>query len=180
MNTPNAPTRSPQRGFTLVERMLVIVLMGIITVSVLPAMGNVQTMREGAARDDVARMLDITRSRALATGLPSGVRVDLSDSTLTLVQIETGITISPLIDPLTYNERVLDVDDLYDRVEIDSMTNGNGDSGTGYVWFNYDATPHTRLANGTFEANNDEPVRIELNSGQAVVVHPWSGVVELE
>ena len=179
MNQTSLPTRSSRRGFTLVELMLVIVLMGIIAVSVLPAMGNVQIMREGAARDDLARMLDITRSRALATGTPTGVRIDLNDSTISLVETENGTSITPLIDPLTYNPRMLDIDDTYTRVTIESMTNGNGDSGSGYVWFDFDATPHTRSGSGAFESDNQEQVEIELSSGQSVIVHPYSGVVEL-
>jgi prepilin-type N-terminal cleavage/methylation domain-containing protein len=180
MNRQDSSTRFANHGFTLVEIMIVVALMGIIAVSVIPSMNNVQRMREGAARDDVARMLDITRSRAMATGLPTGVRVDVNESTLTLVELTGGTTITQLIDPLTYNERVLRIADLYNGVEIDTLTNGDGSSGSGYVWFGYDATPHTRLANGTFDADNDGPVRIELTSGQTIVVHPFSGVVELQ
>ncbi len=175
------PARSvtSRRAFTLVELMIVVVLMSIIAVSVLPAMQNLRTMREGAARDDIARMLEVTKARAMATGRPTGLRVSLADSTLTLVELGAGDRLSDVIDPLTQSVRSLVVPSTYPDVTLSSMTNGDGVSGPGTIWFDYEATPHTRTPNGIFNAYNNQFAQIELSSGQLVRVCPHTGVVEL-
>jgi Tfp pilus assembly protein FimT len=159
--------------------MIVVVLMGIVAVSVIPAMDNVRAMREGAARDDVARLLEVTKARAIAMGSPNGLRVSTSDSTLSVVQIDEAGGVVSMTDPLTNRARVLDIGVTYQSVKIEAMVNGDGVSGPGVIWFDYEAVPHTRSSSGTFEAFNNEPVSIELSSGQIVLVHPHTGVVEL-
>ncbi|MFG0245831.1 MAG: prepilin-type N-terminal cleavage/methylation domain-containing protein [Phycisphaerales bacterium JB052] len=171
------PDRRAHAGFTLVELMLVVVLMGIITVSVIPTMANVQAMRNGAARDDVARMLDVTRARAMAAGEPMGMRVNLTDSQLDMVEIGTTGTATPVSDPLTGEARSIDISAAYSGVSVIRMINGDGSSGSGTVWFDYEGTPHTRNNDGSFAALNEEQVEITLDSGERVLVYAYTGVV---
>lgn len=165
-------------AFTLVELMVVVLLMSIVAVSVIPSLGNVQLMRDGAARDDSMRLLELAKARAMATGLPNGVSVDLSDSSLTLVQVTDAGQIETVIDPLTYQSRTIELPVAYSGVTVASMINGDGVGGSGVIWFDYEANPHTRESNGDFAQLNDEPSRIELSSLESVIVHAYTGVIE--
>lgn len=179
IHTRTNPSSRSRGAFTLVELMVVVLLMGIVAVTAIPAMGNVRTMREGAARDDVARLLEVIKARALATGSPCGLQVNVSDSTLTIVQLDDSGDIESVTDPLTSNARTLDLPSTYQDVTIESVVNGDGATGSGVIWFDYEANPHTRSSAGVFESINTEPATIELSSGQVVLVHPYTGVVEL-
>ncbi len=165
-------------GFTLVELMMVVVIMGIIAVSVIPAMGNVRDMRAGAARDDVARMLEITKGNALASGEPVGLRIDVERSELTMIHLSVAGTITPMTDPLTGQDRMVNITQTYSDVSLSGIINGDGSSGSGMIWFDYESTPHTRNPSGDFTAINDEPAVITLSSGSTVIVHAHSGLVE--
>lgn len=158
--------------------MIVVLLMGIVAASVIPAMSNVQAMREGAARDDVARLLEMIKARAMATGVPTGLHVDLGDSSLAVVRLSDAGAIETLVDPLTLRDRTIVLPSQYSGVTVSQMTNGDGVQGSGTVWFDYESAPHTRMNDGGFEAMNSEAVIITLSSGNQVIVHAHSGVVE--
>ena len=160
------------------ELMVVIMLMGILAASVIPAMDNVRVMREGAARDDIARLLEITKARAMASGEPKGLHVDITEFTLGIVELNSAGSLELMNDPLTGADRTLNISTTYPGVEITDMMNGDGTSGTGIVWFDFESTPHTRDTSGVFVALNNDPVEISLSSGQRVVVHAYSGMVE--
>lgn len=174
------PYRFPAsaRGFTLAELMFVVLIMSIIAVGVIPAMDNVSIMRQGAARDDVARMLEVARERAAASGRPHGLAVSLSDSTITIVRITTLGEIEDDPDPLTGKARMIDLDATYSGVGLSGMTNGDGTVGSGTLWFNYNGTPHSRASDGSFTAFNADEAVVTLSSGDSVAVHPYSGMVE--
>ena len=87
MHTNAHTSNNARYAFTLVELMVVVLLMGIVSVTVLPAMGNVQQMREGAARDEVVRFIDVAKARALASGEPVGVEVGLQSSSLSMIPV---------------------------------------------------------------------------------------------
>lgn len=178
MTTGTQTSRLCNAGFTLVELMVVVVLMGIVAVSVIPAMHNVRDMRSGAARDDIARMLNIAKARAMASGQPKGLLVDLEASSLSIVGIDADGAYAIESDPLTGRERAIDFAASHPGVTINTMTNGDGASGTGIVWFDYEATPHTRDSGGGFVAINAEPVEITTGAGLRVLVNAHSGLVE--
>ena len=172
-------SRPVRAAFTLVELMIVVVLMGIIAVSVIPAIGSVQGMREGAARDEVGRMLEVAKARAIASGVPCGLEIDLNESSLTIVRLSDAGSIEDLSDPLTMRARSVVLPSVFSGVTLSGLTNGDGVGGSGTIWFNYEATPHTRTSGGALEATNSSNATIELSSGQQVVVHAYTGVVEL-
>ncbi len=178
MNRTRPSSRSAQAAFTLIELMMVVVIMSIVAVTVIPAVDNVRVMRAGAAHDDVARLLEVTKARAMASGSPVGLRVDLADSTLTLVEVDPSVGITNLADPLTGADRILRVRETYSDVSIASLINGDGDSGTGIIWFDFESTPHTRNTDGDFASISDDHAIITLSSGATVIVHAHSGFVE--
>jgi len=185
MNTRLDPTRNTNRessrnGFTLVELMIVVVIMGIISVTVIPAMGTVQGMREGAARDDLVRLIEVAKGKAVASGRPYGLWVDLADSSITIVQINDLGETQNEFDPLTNGIRTINLSTQYSGVTITSMINGDGAGGSGTIWFDYEANPHTRDLSGSFSALNSSTVRVSLSSGALVIIYPHSGTVEVQ
>ncbi len=179
MNQAVCSTRwlSARRGFTMVELVVVVVIMGIVSASVIPAMSNVRTMREGAARDDLVRMFEVAKGLAVASGMPHGLAIDLERSTITVVLINELGAVETEIDPLTGRARSIDLGVVYPGVELVSFRNGDGVGGTGTVWFDFEASPHMRSQAGVFEELNTLEAIVELGSGEQVAVYPYSGMV---
>lgn len=160
--------------------MIVVVIMSIISVSVIPAMNNVSEMRAGAARDDLVRMIEVSKGLAVASGVPHGVRVDLLTSTIEMVEITDQGTIETLRDPLTNASRSVEIPVVYSGVTLTNMINGDGGGGSGILWFDYESTPHTRTPNGAFDAINTQVASITLSSDEQVRIHPHSGLLEVQ
>jgi hypothetical protein len=112
--------------------------------------------------------------------MPNGIAISLNTSSLTLVQVNDDGQVDTVVDPLTYQSRTITLPNTNSGVTIASMVNGDRDSGSGTIWFDYEANPHTREQNGSFIELNDEPALIELSSDEAIIVHAYSGVVELQ
>jgi len=167
-------------GFSLVELMVVVVIMGILSASVIPAMSSVRLMREGAARDDVVRYLNFARARAMASGVEHGVQIDLANSSMTLVSIDSLGAIQTDIDPLTGLTRTVSIADLYAGVSITSMTNGDGAGGSGTIWYDFESNPMTYDSFSSSFIVNALSATITLSSGDQVVVYPYSGTTEVQ
>lgn len=178
MTELNGPSCRRRHAFSLVELLVVVMLMGILAAAVAPAMSSIQLMRSGAARDDAVRLLELARARALATGMPTGLAVDLSDSSLSLVTLTDHGAVEGVIDPLTEQGHSVVIPAVYGGVTLASMTNGDGVSGSGVIWFNYEAVPQTRASDGALVASNSDDATIRLSSSESIVVHAYSGFVE--
>ncbi len=175
---PNS--RRAYAGFTLVELMVTVVIMGIVSVAVIPSMDNVRSMRSGAARDDLVRYIHVARGRAVASGTPRGIQVDLTDSSLTMVKLNRRGVVTPETDPLTNADRTIDLSELYPGVRITDMLNGDGIGGSGTMWFDFESNPMTyNTVSKTFTLNT-QSVTISLSSGERVVIYPYSGTIEVQ
>ena len=166
-------------GFTLVELMVVVLLMGIVAVTAIPAMDHVREIRSGSARDDIVRNLELARGMAMASGAPHGLQIEVEDSSITIVEIDDSGSAEPSTDPLTGAYRTTHIEILYPGVSITGFTNGDGTSGSGTVWFDFDATPHTRPGSGTNVVVCDRVSQITLSSGSHIHVHPSTGLIEV-
>ncbi len=171
------PLRS---GFTLLELMVVVVIMGIISVSVIPAMDNIRSMRHGAARDDLVRYIHIARGRAIASGSPYGIEIDLAESSLTIVRMNDLGNPEVTVDPLTSAPRQIYLSTLYPGINISAMINGDGLGGSGVVWFDFESNPMTYDSVADDFLVNTRDVTISLSSGEQVVIYPYSGTLEVQ
>ncbi len=161
------------------ELLVVVVIMGIVAVSATPVMSQSIEARQAAARDEVIRLLEYARGRAIATGFPAGVRVDTSDSTIRLLTINDAGAVVDLSDPINGESMIANLPREFAEVLISSYVNGDGGSGTGTVWFDYQAEPHTRDdVSGVFDAFFIQNATITLSTGTRVVIHADSGFVE--
>jgi len=161
----------------MVELVVVMVIMGVVSVSVIPAVSNVRTMREGAARDDLVRMIEVAKGLAVASGMPHGLRIDLESSEVSVVLIDDLGGVVMQTDPLTGRARSVHLGVVYPGVELFSFRNGDGVGGTGTIWFDFESSPHTRSDSGVFEELNTLEAIVELSSGEQVAVYPYSGMV---
>lgn len=168
-----------RRAFTLIEAMVVVVLMSVIAVTVLPALGNLEESRRGAAAEELARLLIHARALAMASGEPTGVQIDLASDSLQLVHITSpGALPTPAIGALGQPEPAVLLSDLYPGVDIVAMTNGDGSGGSGAIWFRFDGLPQVRNTDGSLVGAFTQDARVELSGSREVYVRMGTGLVE--
>jgi type II secretory pathway pseudopilin PulG len=163
----------------MLEALVVIIVIGVLAAVVAPGLGAMDATRAGAAAGQTAGLLRYARASAAASGLPTGVAIDVPASTLTLVRVETaagGLLGVP--GPLGTDEPPVRLERLYSAT-IDSVTNGDGsETDEETIWFRFDGTPHTRTAAGVFDAFFAQDATIDLGAAGSVTVRAVTGVIE--
>jgi len=152
--------------------------MGILAVSVIPAMSQNRRATQGAARDEIMRRFEYARTHALATGSPTGVLVDTGDSSLTLNTLDGSGDVVVLQDPIGSEPLAVSIPDLFAGVTLVSFVNGDGTTTSGTVWFDYMGEPHTRHPDGGYDEPFTQNARVTIDGGGGVEVHAYSGFVE--
>jgi len=174
-----SPDQWRRGGYTVMELLLIVVIIGILASTAIPVMSQSVEARQGASRDEVIRILEFARGRAIASGVPVGVQVDSATARLHLVTLNQAGAVIDIIDPIDGEIKLADLTRDYAGVAINSFVNGNGTSGDGTVWFDYRAVPHTRdNISGGFTAAFSQNATITLSTGTLVVIHANSGLVE--
>jgi len=170
--------RSRRGGYTILELMLIVVILGIVASTAIPVMNQSIQARQAASRDEVFRLLEFARGRALASGMPVGVVVNTSTSSMRLVTINSDGEVLDVVDPLDGRSKESDLTAMFAGVSIYSMVNGDGGSGDGTIWFDFRAEPHTRdEESGAFDAVFSQNATITLSTDAQIVVHADSGLV---
>jgi len=168
-----------ERGYTLLELLLIIVIMGILGASAIPVMNQSTQARQGASRDEVVRLFEFARGRAMASGVPSGVVVDTNADTLGLVTLSLAGDIVDMVDPVDGGIKFTNLANEYAGVAINSFVNGDGNSGDGTVWFDFRSEPHVRNENsGVFDSVFSQNATMTLSTGTLIVIHSYSGLIE--
>jgi len=78
------------QGFTLIELVIVILLLGILAAVAVPKFFNLSDYRERAAYDEVAGAVRYAQKLAVASGCP--VQVNITANSYALQQYSTGCT----------------------------------------------------------------------------------------
>ncbi len=172
------PARHLRRGFTLIEVSLVVIIIGIIAVSAIPAFATLAGSRRAAAGAEIERYFARARALAVAEGRPHGVRVNPTTGELVPWSISSpGAAPSA---PQTSDGRTdtgFLLSALFPGVEISSFTNGDGTSSTGTVWFGIDGTPQTRASDGTLVGSFTQDASIKLRDGDTITITRYTGAI---
>lgn len=158
---------------------MVVLIMGILAVTVIPAFGQLSGSRQAAAANEVQRRFELARSLAMATGRPTGVRVDVAACTL-LLQVIPSSGATPVAGTTATGEQetAWSVRAHFPEVTIVSFTNGDGSSSPGTVWFAHDGTPQARNGSGTLQAAWSQDATVRLTGDQYIHIRRRSGAVQ--
>ncbi len=147
---------------------MVVLVIGIISATAMPALSQMTGMRRAAAGDEVERRLVWARSRAMGTGEPTGVRFDAAGDSLATLRIPSaGGVGQPVPGPGGSNIETVRLPSMFRGVEITSLT---GAPASGEVWFDFDGQPHERAADGGLVGPLSADVTVTLTGGGAVLV----------
>ncbi len=166
-------------GYTLLELMVIVILMGILSATAIPVLNQSTRARQGASRDEVVRLFEFARGRAMAGGIPAGVVVDTSTNMLRLVTLDDGGEIVNIVDQVDGGIKQSSLAIEYSGVAINSFVNGDGTSGNGIVWFDFRAEPHIRDDDtGVFNSVFAQNATLTLSTETLIVIHAYTGLVE--
>lgn len=173
------PTSSSPRAFTLLEVMIVVVIMGIVSFTVVPSLSLVREANEHAALREVERSMVLARSWAMATGRPTACLPDVAAGELTMWTLEPGAGApSRALDALGTPREVVSLPARFAGVSISGVSGGLSHASGERLWFAFDGTPEVRDEAGNRVRALEESVQITLSAGGSVVVRPVSGLVE--
>lgn len=176
MNHENRQTR---HGFSLIEAITVVAIVGVLAAGVAPAIRSQTALQQGCAAAEVARVLRVARSNAMATGEPTGVQVSAADDSLALVVTpHPGSGVITLNDALGGPWPTIVIPDRFGGAEIAAVTGGNGESGTATLWFAHSGEPQVRSSSGTLVSTFEQDAVITLSGEHHVTVRAVSGVIE--
>lgn len=170
-----------RRAFTLVEVITVAVIIGILAVSVIPAISTIEGARRTAAADEIARILTVVRAHATATGDATGVAIAVTTDSITPIRVnDAGNAAEPIPGPLGVDRPALLVAATFPGVAVTSVTLGDGTTADGTIWFGHDGTPRLRDANLDDSGPATDDSLIGLTGGELVRVRRLSGAIEQE
>jgi len=161
----------PGGGFTLIEVILVVLIIGIAAGMVVPMMSSAGSMQIRAAANMVAADLEYAKSMAISRGQPHSVVFDKTNETYQVVDHNNIVIPHPVKKGFNY---VVDFrnDGRLDRVNI---ADANFD-GTNKVTFDYLGSPY----NGSASFLNSGVVTLQSDSvTRTVRVEPVTGFISI-
>ena len=168
-----------RRGFTLLEMAVVIVVIGIVSVTVVPAWDSLTGTRRAAAAEEVERRLITARSLAVSEGHPVGVRIDPAADTVqfwTIASFGAAPAVMSMFDGQP--DPLMSLSGTHPGSDVTTVLDGAGVSGAATLWFGYDGTPELRTATGTLTGGWTADAVITLAGGNVVTVRRGTGMVQ--
>jgi hypothetical protein len=167
---------------TLLEISAVMVIGALLAASVIPAMSRADDARRGVGVAEVHRLLTYARERAIASGMPVGVRIDPGTGTLELLTIVPGSAPAALATPLGEPTPAVLLEERFritiGRVDI-PLGSGPGAGDPPVLWFDHAGVPHARDAGGGLIAATVDDSEIGFDHGPRILVSAVSGLVEV-
>ena len=111
---------SATSGFTLIEIIAVIAIMGMVFAIGIPRLSTSKLRGLRTEAESIAASLEFARQRAIMTGVPHRVLIDLADG---------GYRIEWLVEETRAFEAIRDADDDFAASEFESDGGGYGDEG---------------------------------------------------
>lgn len=168
-----------RRGYTLVELLGALSIAGVLALTAAPAIDRLSSARHAALEQEVRRLLAVARAHSVATGQPSGVRIDPVDESLLLQRVETpGASPTTMPDATGQDSDEIVAGNFIRGVEIVSVIGGDGGSGAQTIWFGYAGTPQVRAANGDYVSDWSQDAIISLSGGRSITIRQTTGALE--
>jgi prepilin-type N-terminal cleavage/methylation domain-containing protein len=163
----------PAGGFTLIEVILVVVIIGIAAGVVVPMMSSAGSMQIRAAANLIAADIEYAKSMAISRGQPYSVVFNKTTETYQVVDKDNKVILHPVKKGFNY---VIDFrnDGRLDRVDILDVSF----DGTNKVTFDYLGSPY----NGGSPATPLNSGVVTLRSGtitRTVSVEPVTGFISV-
>jgi Tfp pilus assembly protein FimT len=157
---------------------IVVTIIGVMAAAAAPALRALDETRQAAAADDLLQLLDTARSHAMASGVPSGVRIDTAGQTLLAIAFDpAALAVVPDRTALGELSSPVFIAHRYPGVQILSIRLGDGSGIAGDIWFDHDATPHSRGLAAARGGDFTMESVVLFTGGHRVRVMPHSGSV---
>jgi len=162
--------RSARRGFTLVELGAVVVVLGALSLTAIPALRGIDLARAAADRERTLAALCAARRLATASGTPHGVTFGPGGATAALERWPEGAAGAERA------EDALGAEDAGWALGADPVATVAGVAGDPAVWFDADGAP---LASdpGTTMKPALTTVEVRFASGETIAVTARTGMV---
>lgn len=171
-------TGSRWHAFTLIEMLVVIVIMGIIAVSVVPAVTSAGEARAAGAAQEIDRTLQLARARAMATSVPHGVSIHTAPSSVQMCwRNPTSGSLEPALasDGAPWPAQLLS--SRFGNVRVTSVEIEGVASDLGTIWFAFDGSPELRDSAATrLDAASQDGI-VTLSDGSTITVIAGTGAV---
>ena len=175
-------TRAPRRrGFTLIELVSVIVLVGILSATAIPALGRLDRARDAALLNECDRLIRFAQSHANSTGSPTAARFDLDEQAVSvLAATPDRVRVTPVLRSGTGQPITLPIISAFPGASITAaglLTNPRS-SGTIDLWFDFDGAPQQRSLSAEDPEELDAEFIIRVSSGDELRVQPSTGAIQ--
>lgn len=171
------------RGFTILEMIAVITIVGLVAVSVVPATARINDARKLAGVYEIARTMEYARARAAARGMPSGVRFDSELDSVQVMDIDDSGDPIKGTDGLGLDVSPIEVNEQFGTdIQRVTMTTGVlsvGSLGGNTVWFTHASEPHMRSEAGEFSAVLSADMTVSFGVSAVITLRSPSGLVEV-
>lgn len=167
------------RAFTLIEVGIVIIVVGLLAATAIPAMDSLTETRRIAALREIERRLGVARATAITTGQPTGLLVAYSSDALQYVNIPAvGSAPMPIITPSGEPDEPFALAEEFAGVETTSVIGGDGSAGDTIIWFSFEGVPQVRTAAGALTGGFTQDASIQVTGGGTVYIRRFSGLIE--
>lgn len=152
-------------------------LIAALSIAAAPAMTVVQRSRERAALSETARLLTLAQRRAVATGEPTGVAIDVDAGAITLLRLPSGSAQPVALDGPSGGPRLaLHLGITFPGVRVESFVSGGAAVAPDELWFDRSGAAHGRNRADLTALGRD--ARLELSGDGVIVVRQVTGAVE--
>ena len=165
-------------GFTLIELMVIIVILGILSAVAVPALSSIDDNRASVAARQLVRDLGYARQHALATGTVTWVVFDTGAETWSLLAEDPSnpgrVNATAMTDVSTQSDFVqtLDTDEFAGATIVSAAIDGDVEVGFDWLGEPLNGAENALAADGTVTLSESHVITIEVATGLAYHTPP--------